>query len=125
MNELELIKLWNQKRSQIISAQMGPTVMLGVVIVALSFGALTDAPVAISYLVIGAIAATGLLSTISQYAAIREAEGIVKDLGNVASLSATGTVIKDSASFLSLTKLVIVALDVVVFVLVVMAVMGL
>jgi len=125
MNELELIKLWNQKRSQIISAQMGPTVMLGVVIVALSFGALTDAPAAISYLVIGAIAATGLLATISQYAAIREAEGIVKDLGNVASLSATGTVIKDSASFLSLTKLVIVALDVVVFVLVVMAVMGL
>ena len=125
MNELELIKLWNQKRSQIISAQMGPTVMLGVVIVALSFGALTDAPAAIGYLVIGAIAATGLLATISQYAAIREAEGIVKDLGNVASLSATGTVIKDSASFLSLTKLVIVALDVVVFVLVVMAVMGL
>jgi len=125
MNELELIKLWNQKRSQIISAQMGPTVMLGVVIIALSFGALTDAPAAITYLVIGAIAATGLLATISQYAAIREAEGIVKDLGNVASLSATGTVIKDSASFLSLTKLVIVALDVVVFVLVVMAVMGL
>jgi hypothetical protein len=125
MNELELIKLWNQKRSQIISAQMGPTVMLGVIIIALSFGALTDAPAAISYLVIGAIAATGLLATISQYAAIREAEGIVKDLGNVASLSATGTVIKDSGAYLSMTKLVIVALDVVVFVLVVMAVMGL
>lgn len=125
MNELELIKLWNQKRSQIISAQMGPTVMLGVIIIALSFGALTEAPTAISYLVIGAIAATGLLATISQYAAIREAEGIVDDLRNVASLSATGTVVKNSGAFLSMTKLVIVALDVVVFVLVVTAVMGL
>ena len=125
MNELELIKLWNQKRSQIISAQMGPTVMLGVIIIALSFGALTDAPAAIGYLVLGVIASTGLLATISQYAAIREAEALVKDLGNVASLSATGTIIKDSASYLSMTKLVIVALDVVVFVLVVMAVMGL
>ena len=125
MNELELIKLWNQKRSQIISAQMGPTVMLGVIVIALSFGTLSDAPAAISYLVIGVIASTGLLATISQYAAIREAEAIVNDLGNVASLSATGSIIKDSGSYLSMTKLVIVALDVVVFVLVVMAVMGL
>jgi len=125
MNELELIKLWNQKRSQIISAQMGPTVMLGVIVIALSFGTLTDAPAAISYLVLGVIASTGLLATISQYAAIREAEALVKDLENVANLSATGTVIKDSASYLSMTKIVIVALDVVVFVLVVMAVMGL
>lgn len=124
MNELELVRLWNQKRSQIISAQMGPTVMLGIVIIALSFGKLTDAPAAISYLVIGVIASTGLLATISQYAAIREGEALVKDLANIASLSATGTIIKDSASYLSMTKLVIVALDVVVFVLVVMAVLG-
>lgn len=125
MNELELVRLWNQKRSQIISAQMGPTVMLGIVILALAFGKLTDAPAAISYLVIGVIASTGLLATISQYAAIREGEALVKDLANIASLSATGTIIKDSASYLSMTKLVIVALDVVVFVLVVMAVLGL
>lgn len=125
MNELELVKLWNQKRSQIISAQMGPTLMLGVLVIALAFGALADAPDAVNYLVLGVIASTGLLATISQYAAIREAEALVKDLENVANLSATGSVIKDSGAYLSMTKLVIVALDVVVFVLVVMAVMGL
>jgi len=76
-------------------------------------------------LAIGVVAATGLLATISQFAAIREAEALVKDLANVSDLSATGTAIKDSASFLSMTKLVIVALDVVVFALVVAAVRGL
>jgi hypothetical protein len=125
MNELELIKLWNQKRSQIVSAQMAPTLMLGVVVIALAFGRLTDATSAINYLVIGVVAATGLLATISQYAAIREAEALVKDLAKVSDLSATGTVIKDSANYLSMTKLVIVALDVAVFALVVAAVLGL
>ena len=128
MNELELVKLWNQKRSQIVSAQMAPTVMLGVIVIALAFGKLTDASgtsAAIGYLAIGVVAATGLLATISQFAAIREAEALVKDLADVSDLSATGTTIKDSASFLSMTKLVIVALDVVVFALVVAAVRGL
>ena len=128
MNELELVKLWNQKRSQIVSAQMAPTVMLGVIVIALAFGKLTDASgtsAAIGYLAIGVVAATGLLATISQFAAIREAEALVKDLADVSDLSATGTAIKDSASFLSMTKLVIVALDVVVFALVVAAVRGL
>ena len=99
MNELELIKLWNQKRSQIVSAQMAPTLMLGVIVIALAFGKLSDASgtsAGIGYLAIGVVAATGLLATISQFAAIRDAEALVKDLANASDLSAVGTVIKDS-----------------------------
>ena len=124
MTELELVKLWNQKRSQVISAQMGPTVMLGVVVIALAFGQLLDASDAVNYLVLAAIASTGLLATISQYAAIREAEAVVADLGKIADLSETGAMIKNSGMYLTLTKLVIVVLDVAVFVVIAMAVLG-
>jgi len=71
MSEEELLELWNAKRSQIINAQIAPTLMLIAVFVLAAFGKFENATDATQYLTIGVAAATGILSIISQYAAIR------------------------------------------------------
>ena len=74
MDEKGLLELWNIKRSQVISAQIAPTLMLVGVFVLAALGIFEDATDGAKYLTIGVAAATGILAIISQYATIREAE---------------------------------------------------
>jgi hypothetical protein len=124
MNEKELLNLWNEKRSQIISAQMAPSLVLIAILVIAGFGNFAGATDAVKYLAIAVAAATGILAVISQYAAIREASALVSDINKISGLSALGTKVGESAKFLSLTTVVIVALSIVIFALVVTAVLG-
>ena len=75
MNEKDLIKLWNQKRSQIIMAQIAPSLVLIAIFVLAGFDKFTSANDGAKYLAIGVAAVTGILAIISQYAAVREGEG--------------------------------------------------
>ena len=124
MNENELLRLWNEKRSQIISAQMAPSLVLIGILVIAGFGNFANATDAVKYLAIAVAAATGILAVISQYAAIREASALVVDINKLSSPSALATKVGGSGKFLSLTAVVIVALSVTIFALVVMAVLG-
>jgi hypothetical protein len=124
MNEKELLNLWNEKRSQIISAQMAPSLVLIAILVIAGFGNFAGATDAVKYLAIAVAAATGILAVISQYAAIREASALVSEINKISGLSALGTKVGESAKFLSLTTVVIVALSIVIFALVVTAVLG-
>ena len=124
MNENELLRLWNEKRSQIISAQMAPSLVLIGILVIAGFGNFANATDAVKYLAIAVSAATGILAVISQYAAIREASALVVDINKLSSPSALATKVGGSGKFLSLTAVVIVALSVTIFALVVMAVLG-
>jgi len=72
MDEKGLLELWNVKRTQVISAQMGPTIMLIAVLVLAAIGAFDAATDSVRYLAIGIAAATGILAMITQYATIRE-----------------------------------------------------
>lgn len=124
MNENELLRLWNEKRSQIISAQVAPAlVLIGILIIA-GFGNFADAADAVKYLAIAVAAATGILAVISQYAAIREASALVVDINKLSSPSALATKVGASGKFLSLTAVIIVALSATIFALVVTAVLG-
>lgn len=124
MNENELLRLWNEKRSQIISAQVAPAlVLIGILIIA-GFGNFADAADAVKYLAIAVAAATGILAVISQYAAIREASALVVDINKLSSPSALATKVGASGKFLSLTAIIIVVLSATIFALVVMAVLG-
>ena len=80
MDEKDFLELWNTKRTQVISAQMGPTLMLIGVFVLAAFGKFETASDGAKYLTIGVAAATGILAIISQYATIREAEVLLIDL---------------------------------------------
>ena len=123
MNEKDLLELWNTKRTQIINAQIAPTLMLIAVFVLAAFGKFTTATDATKYLTIGVAAATGILAIISQYAAIREADALISDLKKISKSTNLSKKISDSGDLLKLSALAVVGLGIAIFVLVVWAVL--
>jgi low affinity Fe/Cu permease len=123
MDEKNLLELWNTKRTQIISAQMAPTLMLIGIFVLAAFGKFDGATDATKYLAIGVAAATGILAIISQYATIREAEALIVDLNRVEKPSELAKKIASSRGLVSLFAIAIVGLGIAVFALVVWAVL--
>ena len=123
MDEKGLLELWNTKRTQIISAQMAPTLMLIGIFVLAAFGKFDGATDATKYLAIGVAAATGILAIISQYATIREAEALIVDLNRVEKPSELAKRIASSRGLVSLFAIAIVGLGIAVFALVVWAVL--
>ena len=123
MDEKNLLDLWNTKRTQIISAQMAPSLMLIGVFVLAAFGKFDGASDATKYLTIGVAAATGILAIISQYAAIREGEALLVDLKRLKSSSELTKKVAESRGLLSLSAIAIVGLGVAIFALVVWAVL--
>jgi len=105
MDEKALLKLWNEKRSQIITAQISPALVLIAIFVLAAQGTFATASDAAKYLAIGVAAVTGFLAIISQYAAIREAEALIQDLSKVSGSSALSSKIASSRGFLSLTAI--------------------
>ena len=124
MDEKNLLELWNTKRTQIISAQMAPTLMLVGIFVLAAFGKFDGATDGAKYLTIGVAAATGILAIISQYATIREAEALIVDLNRVTNPSELAKKIASSRGLVSLFAIAIVGLGLAVFALVVWAVLG-
>ena len=124
MNEKDLLELWNTKRSQIIHAQIAPTLMLIAVFVLAAYGKFEMATDATKYLTIGVAAATGILAIISQYAAIREAEALIADLKEIKKASRLSKKIAASGEFLKLSAVAVVGLGAAVFALVVWTVLG-
>jgi aldehyde:ferredoxin oxidoreductase len=124
MDEKALLKLWNEKRMQIIMAQVAPALVLIAIFVLAAQGTLATASDAAGYLVIAVAAVTGFLAIVSQYAAIREAEALLLDLGKVKDPSALTKKIAGSRDFLSLTAIAVIGLGLAIFALVVWAVMA-
>jgi len=124
MDEKNLLKLWNEKRMQIIIAQVAPALVLTAIFVLAAQGTLATASDAAGYLVIGVAAVTGFLAIVSQYAAIREAEALLLDMGKLKDASALTKKIAGSRDFLSLTAIAVIGLGLAIFALVIWAVMG-
>lgn len=124
MDEKYLLSLWNEKRTQIISAQIGPTLMLIALFVVASFGTFATASDAAKYLTLGVAAVTGILAIISQYAAIREAQALVLDLQKIDNPSSLAVKVSQSGSLLNLTAFAIVAMGLATFGLAAWAVLG-
>jgi len=124
MDEKNLLKLWNEKRMQIIIAQVAPALVLTAIFVLAAQGTLATASDAAGYLVIAVAAVTGFLAIVSQYAAIREAEALLLDMGKVKDPSALTKKIAGSRDFLSLTAIAVIGLGLAIFALVIWAVMA-
>lgn len=124
MDEKNLLQLWNTKRSQVISAQLAPNLLLIGIFVLATLGKFENASDGAKYLTIGVAAASGILAIISQYATIREAEVLMVDLNRVENPSELAKKIAQSRHLLSLTAIAIVGLGIAVFALVVWAVLG-
>ena len=124
MDEKNLLDLWNTKRTQIIKAQMAPNLMLIGIFVLAAFGKFDGATDGAKYLTIGVAATTGILSMITQYATIREAEALMIDLNRLDKPSEIAKKVAQSRGLLSLSAIAIVGLGIAVFALVVWAVQG-
>ena len=124
MKAHDLIELWNQKRSQIIQAQVAPALVLIGIFVLAAIGAFENASDGAKYLTIGVAAATGILAIISQYAAVREGEALIIDIRAASEQNALTKKIADSRGLLSLSAIAIVGLGLGIFALVVWAVLG-
>ena len=124
MDEKNLLKLWNEKRMQIITAQISPALVLIGVMVLAAQGTFATASDAAKYLAIGVAAVTGFLAIVSQYAAIREAEALLLDMKAIKEPSALTKKIAGSREFISLTAIAIVGLGIAIFALVIWSVLG-
>jgi len=124
MDEKDLLKLWNTKRTQVINAQIAPTLMLSGVFVVAAYGKFETATDGAKYLTIGVAAATGILAIISQYATIREAEVLLIDLKRIEKPSQLSAKIAESRGLLSLSAIAMVGLGIAIFALVCWAVLG-
>lgn len=124
MDEKSLLALWNTKRRQVINAQVSSTLILIAVSAVASFGKFESASDGAKYLTLGAVAATGILAIISQYATIREAEALLIDLKRVENPSALAIKVSQSRELLSLSAIAMVGLGIGVFALVVWSVLG-
>ncbi len=111
-------------RAQIIQSQVAPALVLIAIFVIATLGLFTDASDGAKFLTLGVAAATGILATISQYAAIREGEALLLDLKQISNPSRLAKKIADSRGLLSLSAIAIVGLDIGIFALVVWAVLG-
>ena len=124
MNEKALLELWNEKRTQIITAQMAPTLVLIAILVVSALGYFADASDSAKVLAIGVAAATGILAVISQYAAIREAKALIADVNKLEAPGALAKKVGESDVFLALTAIAIVALSLGIFALIIWTVLA-
>ena len=118
MDEKALIKQWNEMRSQIITSQVAPALVLIAIVVVAAFDKFESASDSVRFLALGVAAVTGFLATISQYAAIREGEALLVDLRKIDKPSALASKIAESRGLLSLSAIAIIAFDIAMFALV-------
>ena len=105
-------------------AQVAPALVLIAIFVLAAQGTFAKASDAAGYLTIAVAAVTGFLAIVSQYAAIREAEALLLDMGKVKDPSALTKKIAGSRDFLSLTAIAVIGLGLAIFALVIWAVMA-
>jgi hypothetical protein len=124
MDERSLLEQWNKGRSQVIHAQLAPSIVLVGILTLASFGRFEMASSSVQYLAISIAAASGILAVISQFAAIREAEALVNELKQLPAPGPLALKVSQSGLLLSLTTFATVALGVVTFGFVISAVMA-
>jgi len=104
VNEKNLVELWNEKRRQIISAQMPSVVALAVITVMAMLGYFDGEYTYGKSFAALFLVSVGALSVVNQLAVIREGQMIVKDLQAVDNPSALATKIAASGSYLVYTR---------------------
>lgn len=114
MNELELIRLWQKSRQQIIIAQLAPTFLLittaGLVEQIRAAGQMTI------WAVLGILLASGILGALAEYTAAHEAQAVAKDIAELKSKSAVSLSILKLAPWMHVVKYLTPAIFVGIFI---------
>lgn len=113
MNEKDLVELWNDKRKQIIAAQLHSVIAIAVIsVVALQGLFEGEYSYAISFAATFLVT-VGALSVLNQFAIIREARSLVVDIQNIQNPSKISRDIAKSGGFLNATAAILVIFSVV------------
>jgi asparagine N-glycosylation enzyme membrane subunit Stt3 len=108
MTEKDLIELWNDKRKQIIAAQLHSVIAIAVIsVVALQGLFEGEYSYAISFAATFLIT-VGALSVLNQFAIIREARSLVLDIKNIQNPSNVSRDIAKSGGYLNATAAILV-----------------
>jgi hypothetical protein len=116
MKELDLVKLWNQLRNQIIFSQLAPTFLLIVTIALLNDGLAESAEV-VKWATLGILLASGVLGFLAQYSAATDARAVLSDLKRLKSKSKVSIQLVRFNGWLDVIRFVTPSIFVVIYVL--------
>ena len=116
MKELDLLKLWNQLRNQIIFSQLAPTFLLIVTIGLLKDGLAESADV-VKWATLGILLASGIFGFLAQYSAATEARAVLSDLKRLKSKSKVSIQLVRFNGWLDVIRFVTPSIFVVIYVL--------
>ena len=116
MKELDLVKLWNRLRNQIIFSQLAPTFLLIVTIGLLNDGLAESAEV-VKWATLGILLASGVLGFLAQYSAATEARAVLSDLKRLKSKSKVSIQLVRFNGWLDVIRFVTPSIFVVIYVL--------
>ena len=112
MREKDLLLLWNGQRSQRISSQLAPTILLAATLALVATGKLTyRSPVDVKAFAIGLVAAGGVFSLSGMLASIKDSLALTRALREVNDVSQLGVSVLKNSGNLSLTAVLFVALS--------------
>lgn len=114
MNELELIRLWQKSRQQIIIAQLAPTFLLittaGLVDQVRAAGLFT------TWAVLGILLASGILGALAEFTAAHEAQAIARDIAALKTKSSISSTILNQSIWMHVVKYLTPAIFVGIFI---------
>jgi hypothetical protein len=116
VNELDLVKLWNRLRNQIIFSQLAPTFLLIVTIALLNDG-LAESPDVVKWATLGILLASGIFGFLAQYTAATEARAVLGDLKTLKSKSKVSTLLVGFSAWLDVIRFVTPCIFVAIYVL--------
>ena len=112
MREKDLLLLWNGQRSQRISSQLAPTILLAATLALVATGKLTyRSPVDVKAFAVGLVAAGGAFSLTGMLASIKDSLALTRAMREVNDLSQLGVSVLKNSGNLSLTGVLFVALS--------------
>ena len=114
MNELELIRLWQKSRQQIIVAQLAPTFLL--ITTAGLIGQVREAGQLAVWSVIGILLASGILGALAEFTAANEAQAIARDISALKTKSALSETILKQSIWMHVVKYLTPAIFVGIFI---------
>lgn len=112
MTEQDLIALWNDKRRQLITAQMHSVITLAVMTVLAVMGFFETANNFAKLFALLTLGTIGALGVLTQFAIIRESKMLVEDISKQSNLTAIGKTIAASGQYLDLTRVVMIIFSV-------------
>lgn len=116
MKELDLVKLWNRLRNQIIFSQLAPTFLLIVTIGLLNDG-LADSGDVVKWATLGILLASGIFGFLAQYSAATEALAVLSDLKRLKSKSKVSIQLVRFDSWINIIRFLTPSIFVVIYVL--------